>query len=400
MKVVVGTGDAVLDAIGEQFKTNPGGWMGPLYVGAVVDFFFMGILCCQVLSYYRFFPKDSSWVKKLVAFVFLISIAKSIISFLVIWDKNIVGFGDWRIAASVPWSIWSEVPVAYVMTTAAQTFFVWRCFTLTGRNWYLFGMLVTLMLTVVGFSVIVGLLFAIDPFNAGPIRTYAVPMLVGSFTVDIIITAVVSYKLIRSQKGFSNQTDTVLKKLLAITWESAAPPTINQIINVIVFITTASKSSWHGPINMLTPRLYIFSLLYTLNSRATIRMQSSQGTSGGHEVSHGGGLGHTTGGARPSHVGNVLALSTFAKKDRTTSYNPTGTMPVHIQTETIVHTSSADAHAPAGPVEVEVHKLNTSAESVDSSRWENSDKVTREEDEYQHPYNRYVSNGYPVDSKV
>jgi hypothetical protein len=286
---------------------------------------------------------------------------------------------------------------------------------LTGRNWYLLAVLSALMLSVLGLSTASAIQLAFDPFYVPPLAALYSPMFINGVIVDITITFVVSYKLAKSRRGFSHETDTILTNLLAITWESAAPPALCQVINLVVFSTTSSKHSWNAVLNMLTPRLYAFSLLYTLNTRADIRMSSSQGTSG-HEISQYGGPQPTR---RRSHGGDVLFLSTIGKKDRQGAFSVTGSMPIHVQTETVVHTSSMDRDghrrvqsANGHGIEVEVHNLKSApvsqgkeedGESLDSSRWENSEKTVTTEADTQvvRPYTRYQPGGvFPADSNV
>jgi hypothetical protein len=64
-------------------------------------------------------------------------------TFMIVWDKNIVGFGDWRNAAEFPWNLWIDPVAATFLSLSAQLFFVWRCFELMQRNWYLLVLLVS-----------------------------------------------------------------------------------------------------------------------------------------------------------------------------------------------------------------------------------------------------------------
>ena len=109
-------------------------------------------------SYFRTFPRDSRWIKYIVLVASVLSLyvtrssaasvtdfpasrLKLVQTFLIVWDKNVIGFGDWLHAADVPWNVWIEPTAAAILALPAQVFFIWRCFELTSRNWWLLGLL-------------------------------------------------------------------------------------------------------------------------------------------------------------------------------------------------------------------------------------------------------------------
>ncbi|KAG8907670.1 hypothetical protein FRB99_002748 [Tulasnella sp. 403] len=92
---------------------------------------------------------------------------------------------------------------------------------------------------------------------------------------DLSISAIVSIKLVRSRSGFNKTTDTAIRKLLALTWGAGIPPAISAALDMITFLTM-EMNLVHVFFNMLTPRLYVFSVMYALNSRAHIRNMLSQ----------------------------------------------------------------------------------------------------------------------------
>ena len=59
--------------------------------------------------------------------------------------------------------------------------------------------------------------------------------------VDCAITGLMTWKLIKSKKGFNPNTDSGLNKLLAVTWEAAALPAAVAITSLAVFIGVVSS---------------------------------------------------------------------------------------------------------------------------------------------------------------
>jgi len=91
-------------------------------------------------------------------------------------------------AADTPWNIWFEPTAAVILALPAQIFFLWRCFELTNRNWWLLGSLLcsksliyytyfcSIMLTsvvlasVISLSAAAAVRFRYDPFWSPGIR--------------------------------------------------------------------------------------------------------------------------------------------------------------------------------------------------------------------------------------
>ncbi len=50
--------------------------------------------------------------------------------------ERLVSFGDKTFYSDVRWVHASGIPLSAVASACAQSFFAWRCFTLTKRKWY------------------------------------------------------------------------------------------------------------------------------------------------------------------------------------------------------------------------------------------------------------------------
>ncbi|KAG8951813.1 hypothetical protein FRC04_005505 [Tulasnella sp. 424] len=256
---------AILQYAAAIYSTNPNGVLGPWAVGALMDAFFMGLLWTQVVNYYRWFPNDSKWIKSLVAVVTLISCVKFFQSCYTTWDKFIIGFGDWVHVVDVGWEIYMIPVFGQALSFCAQLFFAWRCFTLMGRNWYILTSLLISITASFAMAIVVGYRYATDPFNNSAIQRFSAPQLALNIINDLLISAIVTIRLTQSRSGFSATTDTALKRLLAVTWGAGIPPTISATLDMITFFTMPLNLV-HVLFNMLTGRLYVFSMMYALNS--------------------------------------------------------------------------------------------------------------------------------------
>ncbi|KIO33301.1 hypothetical protein M407DRAFT_4061 [Tulasnella calospora MUT 4182] len=104
------------------------------------------------------------------------------------------------------------------------------------------------------------------------LRLFAVvPALCISLVTDLLITGLTLWKLGRRGKSFSPNTDSILHRLRNVTIEAAAPPAIAAFFNFVLCFRWRNFSyHWFG---LMAPKLYVWSLMFTLNSRVAIREQ-------------------------------------------------------------------------------------------------------------------------------
>lgn len=90
---------------------------------------------------------------------------------------------------------------------------------------------------------------------------------------DLLITGAILYGLHRSRTGWSH-TETAISRLTRITMECQAPPLILALAFVIQF--NIISTSYLGAVFLgIQSKLYAFSLLYTLNTRAVVNRHLS-----------------------------------------------------------------------------------------------------------------------------
>ncbi|KAG9027791.1 hypothetical protein FRB95_007371 [Tulasnella sp. JGI-2019a] len=96
-------------------------------------------------------------------------------------------------------------------------------------------------------------------------------MLFISVAVDIILTSVVSYRLWTARSGLSTETETLVTRVLAMTWQAAIPPMVSGVLEAVCFEVSLDTNLAYATFSFLTPRLYVCALMYTLNSRLSMR---------------------------------------------------------------------------------------------------------------------------------
>ncbi|KAG9003395.1 hypothetical protein FRB90_011189 [Tulasnella sp. 427] len=85
------------------------------------------------------------------------------------------------------------------------------------------------------------------------------------------ITALTLWKIGNGANSYSSGTQHGLKRLRNIVVEAAVPPTICGVLNLIFFLAFGKNGMVGMAVALATPSFYIWSMMFTLNSRPAIR---------------------------------------------------------------------------------------------------------------------------------
>ncbi|KAJ6554866.1 hypothetical protein B0H19DRAFT_1377543 [Mycena capillaripes] len=258
-----------------------GGW--DLAICAVL--FFQGVLCSQLVHYTRVNKHDSVWLKLFVAGLALLTTLKTIQALAMLWIQNVTMSGDLDTAAALwekNWlfhlSLMSSAGIAFYV----QTFFCYRLWAIC-RNVYL--VVSTLALFILALtSAAVAVFFAFTDMHKS---IYWIDAHLGAgMSGDFLLTGGIVFCLLRHSKVVlpRRQTARMLDSLLRLTIQSAAPASACALINFIATMQLSRTGDWvrtemllSDIANMMLPKMYAISAMWTLNSRQNIRAEIENG---------------------------------------------------------------------------------------------------------------------------
>ncbi|KAG8947225.1 hypothetical protein FRC04_010948 [Tulasnella sp. 424] len=282
MDPVIGKGPSAIDYAIDNAKNNPVGWYGPWLVGLMALTLMAGIVTSQATRYFSTFGFESRGLFTVVVLSILLMLTQWIAILNVSWVWFVARFGDYRAFAEVPWEAWLTPIIGQVTAFISQLFFAHRCYTLYHRNKLIFGGLLFGMFTSLALFIMVGVVVATDPFNIVLGRSLTIPACCVNLATDLAIAGLTLWKLgLRGGQSYSANTDDVLHRLRNLTIEAAVPPAICALLNVLVYLETNGKNLAYTAFGIITPSLYVCSLLFTLNSRRSIRQKFNAPNEGG-----------------------------------------------------------------------------------------------------------------------
>lgn len=173
----------------------------------------------------------------------------------------------------------SDPVLTSIIALACQTFFAWRVYRLM-HSWIVPG--VILLFSVVSFLSAIGTTIGVEIVQSFALfqkfQVVVILWLACAAIADIIITTSLVWTLQKSRTGFS-ATDDVITRLIRGTIQTGMATTIFAVTDLILFC--ASTTTLHLVFNLPLAKLYVNSLLSTLNARALIAKSQRQHTGDG-----------------------------------------------------------------------------------------------------------------------
>lgn len=252
--------------------------LGAILVGCVLSAALSGMTIVQTFLYFRLLPKDPPRVKFMVIGLFLLDTSHAALMCASTWEYLILNFGNEAIADNIPISIALTVAFTAGITFIVQLFFSHRVFQLSRKNWCITVPLVMLSCGRLGAALVsttkMGELESFHLFVEG----YGYVFTLGlsqACVVDIGITAAMCYYLHTSRTG-SGETDHLIDAIMLYTFNNGALTCVTTIISMICWLAMPRNLVFLG-LHFAISKLYVNSLLATLNSRRSIRKRPKMG---------------------------------------------------------------------------------------------------------------------------
>ncbi|KAG9006645.1 hypothetical protein FRB90_009815 [Tulasnella sp. 427] len=109
------------------------------------------------------------------------------------------------------------------------------------------------------------------PFNYVLMEKLWMSGLLLNLATDMTITGFTLWKIRNGANSYSSASRHGLKRLRNIVVEAAVPPTLCGLLNFIVILALGHEGMIPIGLVLVTPSLYVWSMMFTLNSRPAIR---------------------------------------------------------------------------------------------------------------------------------
>ncbi|CAE7115591.1 unnamed protein product [Rhizoctonia solani] len=233
----------------------------------ILDALFCGFLLMQSGKYVSSCRKDSILLKLGAAYVILMNLAGSTLTWVWVYDLFVYHFGTYHLFQSSKYISWFFI---FNSTTVVivQVFFGWRAWILTGKNTTVAVVIGSLIFCAlgggIGMKIVCSRIGAVwDPAGIR-IPTY----ICASCTVaaDSTITGIIIFFLLSNRSSCSSRLTRIIDRTIRMTFESQLPPTVSAITVSLVYLFN-EDGFIYIPILVIKLKLYAICFLHTLNSR-------------------------------------------------------------------------------------------------------------------------------------
>ncbi|KAJ7894305.1 hypothetical protein B0H14DRAFT_3427082 [Mycena olivaceomarginata] len=244
-----------------------------LFIGFAIATAFYGMGVLQCFLYFRNYPKDSIYLKLTVGTLLLFDTLSSMMTAHALYTFFVLNFGNLAADAYIPWSFALENGLLTIITIISQCFYAWQIWKVSLNGFVTGGIL------LLGFvSCGMGLYMTFHLFRFPALTTIAEPFIkaiTGSVQglaacCDIAITiALVFYLRSKRERGVLS-TKKIVDTLVLYALGRGILTAITQII-FLVLNAGFTVQTWWQPFHQLVGKLYVNSIVASLNARKTMR---------------------------------------------------------------------------------------------------------------------------------
>ncbi|GAA5976164.1 hypothetical protein JCM5350_000335 [Sporobolomyces pararoseus] len=277
------------------------GSIGAFLLGTVFACFLSGLTSSQSFQYYQNFPIDRKLYKYLVGGLWILDLTHTAVSIYTIWDWCVANYGNVEHLLVSPWSFGIDPAMVGLVSFICQSFYAYRVYVVGKRKIWIPLAIVLLSLVSFGFAIGASVtVFTLKEFSKFQSYTYGIAIwlallvtLEARFVSHITnkadpsrlgeteplsptSSATLVFHLKNSKTGMAN-TNSILDKLIELVISTNGATSIVALVDAIVF--GLRPEAYHVIFNLCLPKLYVNSLLVSLNARVDLERRLIQSTS-------------------------------------------------------------------------------------------------------------------------
>ncbi|KAL4261245.1 DUF6534 domain-containing protein [Pleurotus pulmonarius] len=280
--------------------------LGAMFIGASLAMLLYGIICLQIFIYItsRRTQRDSRWTRLFIIFLLHADLpwapmqytvhqamtTAAMYKFLISDFVNPLALASKGVGSGNVF-IFAQSISATCGILLAQLFFSWRIWAFSGTSLNplprMSISILTVLLALFSFGSSVDL--SLEGFNhqlltsTGPGLILAYKLSASSRVVfDLFVTFAMTLALYRSRSGVK-RTDHVITLLIMFTVNTNLLTTLFSVSELVTFLVMP-QATLYGALGLLSPKLYLNTLLASLNSREYMQKELTGATSGSNLI--------------------------------------------------------------------------------------------------------------------
>lgn len=250
---------------------------GPL-CGSLASMLLYGVICMQTFRYWQTYEHDMKILKSLVAFIWILETAHTVLTIYTVEFYLIIHFGDDTYLESSVWSMPISYIIGFVIAYSVNLCFIWRVLQLSQKRWIAICLVIFATIRCgFGFeNCSIALMYPVWKIFREKVYQTMVVGWVLSAVVDSSI-AFMLYLYLRKRRTGTNRNDNILNQLLLYSINTGAVTSFCAVLVIILFLCIPSNLAFIGFVQIQS-KFYAISLLASLNNREKLRMTEQANT--------------------------------------------------------------------------------------------------------------------------
>ncbi|KAG2748266.1 hypothetical protein P692DRAFT_20780289 [Suillus brevipes Sb2] len=262
---------------------------GPL-CGSLASMLLYGVICMQTFRYWQTYEHDMKILKSLVAFIWILETAHTVLTIYTVEFYLIIHFGDDTYLESSVWCVNFcpiSIPISYiigfVIAYSVNLCFIWRVLQLSQKRWIAICLVIFATIRC-GFGFENCSIAHVPHVLMYPVWKIFREKVYQTMVVGWVLSAVVDssiafmlYLYLRKRRTGTNRNDNILNQLLLYSINTGAVTSFCAVLVIILFLCIPSNLAFIGFVQIQS-KFYAISLLASLNNREKLRMTEQANT--------------------------------------------------------------------------------------------------------------------------
>ncbi|KAJ7502601.1 hypothetical protein B0H11DRAFT_644247 [Mycena galericulata] len=248
---------------------------GPMLIGVLLNMMLYGVVFIQMVAYFERYPNDSTWIRCLMLYLFLVATANVFIESGILYQPLIMQYGEQASFLVSPKLLPGDSILIAIVSAPIQLFTAWRISVITGS--FIVPTLIGLLsLTSFAGGILVSIMVFMNPEfrNFDVFSTEVTLWLVSSAVCDVSIAIAMSYSLWKRKTGFS-RVDGQINRIVRLTVETGTVTAVAALVDVLLF-KLFPNTSLNFIVDYPLSNLYTCSILAMLNSRERVKPRDAE----------------------------------------------------------------------------------------------------------------------------
>ncbi|KAL1949915.1 hypothetical protein VTO73DRAFT_8796 [Trametes versicolor] len=242
---------------------------GAYLLGTFVSLPMYGLSMHQLFRYVRLYPKDTTYIRILVATVMTLETVHVVLAMHVCYHYLTTNYANPLALLSPVWSITAQPVASNIVALVAEIFFARRVSLLGPTHRIIAAIAIILLLAQFGFTVVLAKkISGLQGTTAGGVTTWISPVNFGCAALaDILLSGCIIRAMRRSRAHGEGKADSLLDLfMLYVVNTGLLTGIMNVIPGMILALAPSNEMRWTA-FNFVTCRLAANTLLSVLNSR-------------------------------------------------------------------------------------------------------------------------------------